>query len=126
MMSLLKKDKIDWAKAKIQCMHYVSAQSQTHASDMNYICFEEEGPDGKQRPEVIKKLAAVALAFGVARFISETESDRPFLKDLVEDIIMGKSTGDGPFTTQEYREIAQILEAKDFDNLFSNESGEIH
>ena len=43
-----------------------------------------------------------------------------------EDIIMGKSTGDGPFTTQEYREIAQILEAKDFDNLFSNESGEIH
>lgn len=126
MMSLLSKDKIEWVKARIQCMHYVSAQSQVHVNDMNYACFEEEGPDGRERPEVIKKLAAVAMAFGVARFIAGMESERPFLKGLMEDIAMGKSTDEQLFTKEEYNEIAQILKEKDFDNLFSNESGEIH
>ena len=127
MMSQLKKDKIEWAKAKVQCMHYVATQSQVHANDMRYVCFEEDGPDDKERPEVIKKLSAVAMAFGVARFMADTEEERPFLKELMQDIIIGTFVDEEPFSEEEYREISSVLSEKEFDNLFvGGGSGEIH
>ena len=125
-MSQLSKEKIQWAKTKTQCMVYVSAQCQKYANDMRYLCFEQEGPDGEECPEVIKKVKAVAMAFGIQRFIHEVGEDRPFLKELVQEIALGNFVDDEPFTSEEYREIAEFLDQKDFEQLFSNHSGEIH